>query len=384
MSGQNCILVSSMQSIGNSLYARLPTSGIARGRFIAGPVLILLCFSLGACRFFNNSAAPSVVVTKIPPAARGGRERVDTISGRVIGARPGQRLVVYAHSGPWWVQPWPDQPFLTLNANSEWSTPTHLGYEYAALLVEPDYRPPATTDFAPTQGGLVAAVTIVKGVGTLPLPATVPLQFSGYDWQVSTTSGVRGGLNHLFAGENASTDSTGALHLRITKKSDNWICAHILLSRSLGYGTYTFTVRDASHLEPATILSMNTFDEMGGDQHYREMDIEMGRWGDPQNKYNVQYGIQPFYARGNLTQFTEPAGKLTHTMIWESGRATFRTIRGSSARGASSVVFQHVFTSGVPTPGKEQFEFMFYVVSSDQSPQQKDAEVVIEKFEYFP
>jgi hypothetical protein len=42
--------------------------------------------------------------------AQGGRERVDTISGRVRNARPKQQIVIYAHSGPWWVQPWP--PYL--------------------------------------------------------------------------------------------------------------------------------------------------------------------------------------------------------------------------------------------------------------------------------
>jgi hypothetical protein len=38
------------------------------------------------------------------------RERFDTISGRVRNARPKQQIVIYAHSGPSWVQPWP--PYL--------------------------------------------------------------------------------------------------------------------------------------------------------------------------------------------------------------------------------------------------------------------------------
>src|ERR1700692_1706981 len=42
---------------------------------------------------------------------------------------------------------------------------THLGFEYAALLVEPDYHPLSTMDGAPIRGGCVAPVTIVKGVG---------------------------------------------------------------------------------------------------------------------------------------------------------------------------------------------------------------------------
>ncbi len=50
---------------------------------------------------------PSITFTKIPPTAQGGRERVATISRRVRNARPKQQIVIYAHSGQWWVQPWP-------------------------------------------------------------------------------------------------------------------------------------------------------------------------------------------------------------------------------------------------------------------------------------
>ena len=59
-------------------------------------------------------------------------------------------------------------------------------------------------------------------------------------------------------------------------------------------------VGDTSHLEPAAVLSMNTFDDWGGAQHYRELDVEMSRWGDAANKNNAQYGIQPFYIPGNV------------------------------------------------------------------------------------
>lgn len=131
-------------------------------------VLVLLSLLISGCHSRQTNSGPSIEFSKIPPAAQGGRERVDTIAGKVIGARPGQRIVVYARSGPWWVQPGPEQPFITIQADSKWSTTTHLGYEYAALLVEPAYRPPPTMDLPPTQGGSAVAVTIVKGVGSLP------------------------------------------------------------------------------------------------------------------------------------------------------------------------------------------------------------------------
>jgi hypothetical protein len=114
------------------------------------------------------------------------------------------------------------------------------------------------------------------------------------------------------------------------------------------------------------------------------MDVEIGHWGDPGRKKNAQYGIQPFYVPGNIAQFSEPTGTLTHTLLWEPGRASFKTVRGSSSQPGATAVYEHIFTSGIPTPGQERLEFMLYPVASDKNPLQKGNGVVIEKFEYLP
>ena len=278
---------------------------------------LVLCLSLTGCQSRQANTGPSIEFSKIPPAAQGGRERVDTIAGRVRNARPGQQVVIYAHSGTWWVQPWPDHALIPIQADSTFSTETHLGFEYAALLVDPEYHPLPTLDLVPTQGGPVTLVTIVKGSGTPQFAPTGSLKFSGYDWDVRTIASDKGGMNNLYDAENASTDSSGALHLQIKKKSGRWSCAEIFLKRSLGYGTYVVTVRDISHLEPAAVFSMFTFDEFNAEQHYREMDIEISRWGDAWSKNNAQYVVQPFYNPGNLFAFAAPAGTLTYSMRWE-------------------------------------------------------------------
>jgi hypothetical protein len=339
---------------------------------------------LSGCHSRQPSGQPAIEFSKIPPAAQGGRERVDTIAGRVTGARPGQQIVIYAKSGPWWVQPWPDQAFIPLQSDSTWSTTTHLGYEYAAMLVDAGFHPPPTMDQPPVPGGAVAVVSIVKGVGSLPPHPTQPLRFSGYDWKIQMVSATRGGLNNLYDADNVWTDSGGAMHLRITKKPKGWTCAHVILGRSLGYGTYRFVVHDTASLEPAAVLSMHTFDESGADQHYREMDVEISHWGNPASHDNAQYGIQPFYVPGNVVQFSEPGGTLTHSMSWEPGRVSFKTFRGSSPNTGARAVYEHVFTSGVPTPGQEFLEFMLYFVASENHPLQKESEVVIDRFEYMP
>jgi hypothetical protein len=347
-------------------------------------LFLTLTVLLSGCRSQKSAPVPAIEFIKIPPAAQGGRERVDTISGRVSGARPGQQIVVYARSGPWWVQPWPDKPFIPIQADATWHTETHLGFEYAAMLVEPTYHPPPTMDVAPAKGGSIAAVTIAKGVGTPELAPVKIVHFSGYDWKVRTIASDRGGMNNLYDGGNAWTDDKGALHLRIQKKEGKWSCAEVVLTRSLGYGTYDVVVRDTSHLEAAAVFSTTTFDDWGGEQHYREMDTEISKWGDSSSKNNAQYGIQPFFIPGNVAPFIAPPGMLTHALHWESGRASFKTVRGSSMQPGAQIVSEHVFTSGVPTPGQETFQFLFYVVASEKSPLQKENEVVVEKFEYLP
>ena len=349
---------------------------------LALAVAIAIC--AGCKKQGKYGETPSIELTKIPPAAQGGRERVDTISGRVEGWHKGQSIVVYARSGPWWVQPWPDRPLIPIQADSTWSTETHLGFEYAAILVEPGYQPAPTMDVLPSGGPTVVAIKSVKGTGESTMAPTKALQFSGYDWKVRTIAADRGGLNNLYDGDNAWTDEKGALHLRIKRKNDKWSCTEVVSARSFGYGTYVATVRDVSKLEPASVLSMTTFDDWGGEQHYREMDAEFGRWGEPNRKSNAQFAIQPYFVPSNLSQYVAPAGPVTVSMHWESGRASFATVQGEHASAGSHLIAEHVFTSGVPTPGRETIQFLFYVVASDSAPQAGDAEVVIERFEYLP
>ncbi len=111
----------SVNGLGSDMLARRYPRGTA-GRAVSvlpkrlARTLILILGTLGlnfagqGCHSQKSTDRPSLGLTKIPPAAQGGRERIDTIAGRVRNARPKQQIVIYAHSGPWWVQPWP--PYL--------------------------------------------------------------------------------------------------------------------------------------------------------------------------------------------------------------------------------------------------------------------------------
>jgi hypothetical protein len=49
------------------------------------------------------------------------------------------------------------------------------------------------------------------------------------------------------------------------------------LTRSLGYGTYSFTVEDTSGLEPPVVFSMFTWDYSTDQENHREFDINISR-----------------------------------------------------------------------------------------------------------
>jgi hypothetical protein len=355
------------------------TSG---GFFKKGLLLIVACAMLfGGChsRQGNNSSGVSIEFTRIPPAEVTRTDKLDLIQGKVSGAQPGQQIVLYARIGNWRLQPLSNFPFTEIHNDSTWINMIHLGSEYAALLVGPDYRPQAMLDTLPAPGGAVAAVATIQGVDAASVTPQ-PIQFSGYEWRVRNAASRRGNRFNPYDPSNAWIDQGGALHLRISKQGNQWTCAEVTLTRSFGYGTYSFVVRDTSHLEPAMIFGMYTWDYAEGDQNNREMDIEIGRWGDPASK-NAQYVIQPFYIAANVARFMAPAAQLTYSFHWEPGKVTFRTARGAD------VISEQVFTSGIPAPGTESVRMALYIYSNVEDtadPVQNNAEVVVDKFEYLP
>lgn len=134
------------------------------GLLLKGLLLLVACaIPLGGCRGRQAGDAPSVEFSGVPMAEQGGTQTLDDIAGRVVGARGGQRIVLYARSGAWYVQPYADRPFTAIRPDSTWKNSTHLGTEYAALLVEEGYNPPAQIDELPKVGGGVVALASVPG-----------------------------------------------------------------------------------------------------------------------------------------------------------------------------------------------------------------------------
>lgn len=119
---------------------------------------VLVGITLLSTTSVAQERAVTIEFTQVPVAGEGLDSRGD-IAGRVIGlTKPGgYKLVIYAHTDQWYVQPLADEPLTDIAADGRWSNWTHLGRRYAVLVVRPEFRPSAKTQTLPRVGGNVIA-----------------------------------------------------------------------------------------------------------------------------------------------------------------------------------------------------------------------------------
>jgi hypothetical protein len=146
------------------------------------------------------------------------------------------------------------------------------------------------------------------------------------------------------------------MHLRITKQQGRWSCAQVDLNCSLRYGTYRLLVRDTSHLEPAAVFSMTTFDQWG-------MTSISAKWTwrsvvgvTPPTRTMLSMRSNPFTCLEMFRHLRlRPALSLT-SCAGSPGAPLLRLSAEYSRNGKGPVVAEHHFSSGVPTPGQERVQ----------------------------
>jgi hypothetical protein len=113
----------------------------------------------------HRSSDVQIEIDTIPPVDQGGPDTHANIAGKVSGkVSPGYMVAIYARAyGEWYIQP--QAGFLQrINPDNTWTTWTHTGTRYAALLVRPDFEPLMRLDMLPQTNDYVLALDIVDGV----------------------------------------------------------------------------------------------------------------------------------------------------------------------------------------------------------------------------
>lgn len=102
-----------------------------------------------------------IEITQIPPCGAG-PDVMAAIGGTTCGADPKtQKVVLFAVTDRWYVQPDIAKPITDIRPDGTWTNGTHLGRQYAALLLDSSIKPPLTTLALPQPGDGVLAVKVV-------------------------------------------------------------------------------------------------------------------------------------------------------------------------------------------------------------------------------
>lgn len=352
-------------------------------RLFGWPIVLAVLLALISCGVGgggggNNNTEGQPSVTLDAPAAG-----ATQLSGHAYNVDTGTiKVVIYALTNEWYVQPVVDAPFTNISFDGSWTSSTNPWSGLVVLLVNPaNYMPAATEITNPALDPGVLAYTIYPAG-----PAS--LNFSGYTWGIKVTGTSLGdqfdpGPN--FWSNNSSVVSVQAdgLHLNISNIGGIWQCGEVYLTQSLGYGTYTVQV--SSHLDQ---LGQNTvaaplFIYAAPGQ---ELDNEYsGIGGLIPGPYNAQFVVQPYTVPGNIVYYMQPStAQFTTQMEWSATQVTFSAWNGwSSAPTAATLIYQWTYTgSYIPPSGQERVHINLWLLNGSAPVSGVGDEMVINSFAF--
>jgi hypothetical protein len=304
------------------------------------------------------------------------------------------RVAVYISIPPygWWNKPSLAQPLTTISENGYWVCDISTGgqdryaTEIAAFLVPYDYQPPQASgqqcfDSRLYQFPHVIAIRYKK------------LTFAGVDWWVKQHHDRVGpGPNYFSdAEENVRVDPNGLLHVRIDQRGEKWYCGEVVADAVFGYGMYVFTIEAGlDTLDRNVVLGLFTWEDCVPEHHYREIDIEISQWGNPDDPNNGQYVVQPWDVSGNMHRFEiDGAGSdiTTHVFTWEPNEIRFQSYYGDykPILDPNNLIATWSYTgTDIPPAGAENPRINCWLMNGNAPASGRAAEVVIRDFKYLP
>jgi len=231
---------------------------------------------------------------------------------------------------------------------------------------------------------LVVTTVVLAAVS----PATArTVSFSGQQWTVKSSIGQVGPGPNIFSDSkrNVFVDRRGRLHLRLTRSARHggrtggvWYSAEVVGTKSLGYGTYTWTLDSrVDQLDPNAVLGLFTWSH---DPAYnnREIDIEFTRFGNPMNPFNAQRTIAPYTNPANLSPFVQTTTRRSiHGFTWAPNQVTFQNSNPMFGRWAYA-------GTDIPRIGDETPRMNLWLFQGRPPKRAKSIEVIIARFTFTP
>jgi hypothetical protein len=273
----------------------------------------------------SQSMQPGISITDIPAWGQDGQ-----INGFVYGPGSQQALVwvfAFVPDMGWMGLPGLCAPMTVPNGRFSTNAAPNVilrqATRFSVYLVPATLHPSCAANSASIpfiiQHNAIASATYPR------LPRYSTITFGGLEWYIKDAPIQVYPGPQFFIRENAYLDSSGQLHLRISRCGDSWCSAEIYTKEAVGYGSYRFNIASPlNNLDPNVTLGLFSWDGQAGEQNNREWDIEFCRWGNAVVPFNSQYVVQPYNTAGNLQRFTVISpNPSTHTVSWTPSQVSF-------------------------------------------------------------
>ena len=182
----------------------------------------------------------------------------------------------------------------------------------------------------------VVLVLLIFGANTCDAKT---LTFADRTWTVRPNGDGGPGPNH-WSEDNAWVDTSGQLHLKISKIHGKWYCAEVFSNDKLGFGHYQWQVIGrVDQLDKKVVLG---FFPYLGPSEINEIDIEMAKWGKGNNNMG-NFTVWP--AKGGIPKSTKTfpfslnGDYTTHRFNWQSTSIFFQMLHGHRTVGNHEIAY---------------------------------------------
>ncbi len=238
-------------------------------------------------------------------------------------------------------------------------------------------------------------VFIVSGL-VIDKPANVQaaapktLWFSGYQWTVR--SGWGGPGPNRWSAANVWKDTSGYLHLKLSKQNGRWYSAELNTVKRFGFGKYQFQVIGAiDKFDPNVVLGLFNYPTADvGKDGTNEIDIEFARWGNPTypiGNYTVWPVLDGLAQKSRSFAFSLSGLNTTQRFTWRSKQVYFQSLRGfhndNSGQYASWLYKPNDYLNRISQQAMP-VHINLWLFKGNAPTDGKQVEIIIKNFKYTP
>lgn len=213
--------------------------------------------------------------------------------------------------------------------------------------------------------------------------------------------------------DNVWLDQDSLLHLRITRRNNQWYCGEVISTKEFGYGTYIFTVGGGlDTMNERAVFGLFTWsDYTFYEQANSEVDVEFARWGNANDPQLLTYSVQPVWF-DNPSPYIERTRRpsiatsalrnpTTHVFTWTPDTVFWYSYVGETYPG-NQLLASWKYDKGniprikmeggrfsnpivIPAPSNTtNVRFNLWLLAGQGPASNRESEVVIKRFEFRP